>query len=99
METEQIDDSVRVKVRYKNVNLPDELEQHFKSLVEHLKATKGKPLGKGWKNCGPYKQKGPNYYHCHLNRNHVALWFIEKEGDKTICEVVYAGTREKVPKK
>lgn len=99
METNPTTDSVEVKVNPKNVKLPAKLGYIFNSLVEHLRLSKGKPLGRGWKNYGPYKQKGPNCYHCHLNRDYVAAWIIKKEGDKTICEIVYAGTREKIPKK
>lgn len=99
METNQTTECVEVKVNPKNVKIPRRLIPVFQSLVEHLQLSKGKPLGRGWKNYGSYKQKGANYYHCHLSRDYVAVWSITKKGDKTICEIVYAGTREKIPKK
>lgn len=99
MQTNHVSNGVRVKFNPKNVKLPKSIVPIFDALVEHLKLSKGKPLGRGWKNYGPYQQKGPNCYHCHLNLRYAALWIITKEGGETICEIVYAGTREKIPKK
>lgn len=99
MQMQSNTDSVEVKFNPKNVKLPERFVPILEALMEHLKLSKGKPLGRGWKNYGPYKQKGPNCYHCHLNKRYVAVWTITKEDGKTICEIVYAGTREKIPKK
>ena len=99
MENNLVHNGVTVKRNSKKVKLPKRYVPILEALEDHLSLSKGKPLGRGWKNYGPYKQMGPNCYHCHLHNKYVAVWNITKEGGNTICEIVYAGTREKIPKK
>lgn len=86
-----------VKRYPKREELPAKVVALFEALLEDLNDSKGKPFGRKWKNCGHYKQLGENFYHCHLTPSYVVVWKIVEEDGVTICKVVYAGTREKVP--
>ena len=70
-------------------------------LEEDLRATNGKPLGRGWQHLGPVRQYAENAYHCHLNRDFVALWVIDESADGqmkiTVCTFEYVGSRGKAP--
>jgi hypothetical protein len=72
------------------------------ALEQDMRETGGKPLGRGWASLGPLKQYAPNAYHCHLTRNKVAVWLIEKgemDGDinAVLCCFEYLGQRGKAP--
>jgi hypothetical protein len=72
------------------------------ALEQDMRETSGKPLGRGWASLGPLKQFAPNAYHCHLTRNKVAIWLIEKgesDGDikAVFCRFEYVGQRGKAP--
>ena len=73
----------------------------LEALEEDMRATKGKPLGRGWHNLGPVRQYADNAYHCHLTRDIVALWVIVESEDGnikiTVCTVEFVGTRGKAP--
>lgn len=99
MPTEKTVNVVEVKRNPKKEHLPEDVAPIMDLLEEDLRGSKGKPRGTEWNNCGPYKQLGRNYYHCHLNRSYVAVWEIIKKNGVTTCKIVYAGTRESVPTK
>jgi hypothetical protein len=72
------------------------------ALEQDMRETGGKPLGRGWASLGPLKQYAPNAYHCHLTRNKVAVWLIEKgemDGDinTVLCCFEYLGQRGHAP--
>lgn len=71
------------------------------TLEEDLRATKGKPLGRGWQHLGPVRQYAANAYHCHLTRDIVALWTINQDSNEniiiTVCTFEYIGSRGKAP--
>ncbi len=73
----------------------------LEALEEDVRATHGKPFGRGWKNLGPVRQYAANAYHCHLTRTIVALWTIDQSSDGslkiTFCTFEYIGARGSAP--
>jgi len=70
--------------------LPTEVQDLFELLVEDLHE-KG-PFRTEWPNYSPLKN---DYYHCHLNRNWVAVW--EWKTESIVIRVEYVGNRGKAP--
>lgn len=69
-------------------------------LEEDLRATAGKPYGRGWQSLGPIRQYGDKALHCHLTRKKVAIWQIDEEGGGikiVLCRFEYVGSRDKAP--
>lgn len=69
-------------------------------LEEDLRATAGKPYGRGWQSLGPVRQYSDTALHCHLTRKKVVIWEIEEEGDRikiVLCRFEYVGSRDKAP--
>ena len=66
----------------------------FVLLKDDMVRTKGKPYTR-WKNCGPVKQLGTDYYHCHLSNSTVVVWLLDKKN--LLCKITYVGSREKAP--
>ena len=67
-------------------------------LIEDLRATGGKPYGRGWNSLSPVPQYSKDAFHCHLTHNKVVVWKnIEcgqgknKNIECRICEVCPRG--------
>jgi hypothetical protein len=71
-------------------SLPPEVQDRFEILVEDLKE-KG-ALRTEWPNYSPLEN---DYYHCHLNRNWVAVWQWKK--GSIVISVEYVGSRGEAP--
>lgn len=69
----------------------------LEALEEDLRATGGKPFGRGWQSLGPLRQCGDDIWHCHLTRNKVAVWRILPNGDVALCRFEYVGERGNAP--
>ena len=73
----------------------------LQALEQDMRETDGKPLGRGWQHLGPVRQYASNAFHCHLTRNTVALWTIDKDGRGntivTVCTFEYVGKRSAAP--
>ena len=72
------------------------------ALEQDMRETGGKPFGRGWSGLGPLKQYAGNACHCHLTRNKVAVWLIEKgaaddDTKAVFCRFEYVGQRGKAP--
>jgi len=63
------------------------------ALENDLRATKGKPLNRGWKNIGPLRQLGKNVWHCHLDPKNVVIWKILENESGMECRIGYIGQR------
>jgi len=67
-----------------------------KSIFYNLKCDleKNGPLQPEWPN---YSKLGKVTYHCHLNRNWIAVWVYNRNINSLKIEVNYVGSRESAP--
>lgn len=84
--------TVKVSHRWerKLETLPAEVKAIFLLLVNDLRE-KG-PFRTEWQNYSPLEN---DYYHCHLNRNWVAVWEWKK--GSIVIRLEYVGSREEAP--
>lgn len=78
--------------------LPEKIASIMDLLEADLRKYNGKPAGQGWENYGPYRQMGKNFFHCHLDYRHVAVWeVVQAPSGDCHCYIRYVGTRENMP--
>lgn len=77
--------------------LPKRIAERVDALRKALEF--GGPVQPSMPHFGKLKNKGPDVYHCHLNKGrptYVAVWRI-RERSVQLVEVTYVGTHEKAP--
>jgi len=81
---------IRKKAQKGLRKMPADVQKRMALLVDDLK--ENGPVANNWPN---YSKLSSTEYHCHLSRDWVACWRMQK---KTIeIEVYYAGSREDAP--
>jgi hypothetical protein len=88
--TSEYDVKISRRWEKKLEDLPEEVQDLFELLHEDLRA-KG-PFRKEWPNYSPLEN---DYYHCHLNRDWVAVWEWKKKA--IVIRIEYIGSRGEAP--
>lgn len=71
--------------------MPGKIKALFDALMRDLKLTG--PIQYEWHN---YSKLTHNRFHCHLDRNYVAVWEVV-DNEVRILEITYVGSREDAP--